>query len=41
VLRAVIHLRVSEQEEIDGLDAHEHGVYGYPDLVLGARGGES
>lgn len=35
VIRATIGLRVSEQEELDGLDVHEHGIAGYPDLHLG------
>ena len=29
VLKATIGLRVSEQEEIEGLDVHEHGFAGY------------
>lgn len=33
VLKATIGLRVSPEYELDGLDLHEHGVYGYPDLV--------
>jgi len=33
VLKAMGQLRVSEQEEIDGLDVHEHGVSGYPELA--------
>ncbi|HEX9889597.1 MAG TPA: hypothetical protein VGA69_08985, partial [Nitriliruptorales bacterium] len=36
LLDVLMGLRVSEQEELDGLDLHEHGVAGYPDLVLGA-----
>ncbi len=36
-LKATMGLRVSEQEEYDGLDIHEHGVYGYPELALGAQ----
>src|SRR5690606_8953078 len=36
VLKAVGLLRVSEQEEIEGLDIHEHGMYAYPELALGA-----
>ena len=35
VLKAMGQLRVSEQEEIEGLDVHEHGVPGYPELVYG------
>jgi Amt family ammonium transporter len=36
VMKKTIGLRVSEQEEIDGLDVHEHGVPGYvnDDMVL-------
>jgi Amt family ammonium transporter len=34
-LKAMGQLRVSEQEEIEGLDVHEHGVPGYPELVYG------
>ncbi len=33
VLKAMGQLRVSEEEEIDGLDVHEHGVAGYPELA--------
>jgi ammonium transporter, Amt family len=33
VLKAIGQLRVSEEEEIEGLDVHEHGVAGYPELV--------
>jgi len=32
-LKAVGQLRVSEEEEIEGLDVHEHGVPGYPEAV--------
>jgi Amt family ammonium transporter len=32
-LRASGQLRVSEREEIDGLDVHEHGFPGYPELT--------
>ncbi|MEW9667784.1 ammonium transporter [Ammoniphilus sp. 3BR4] len=35
VLMAVIGLRVSEEEEIMGLDISEHGVYGYPEHLEG------
>src|SRR5690606_20291695 len=35
-LKATLGLRVSEEEEIEGLDVHEHGVPGYaPDIALG------
>lgn len=33
VLKSMGQLRVSEEEEIEGLDVHEHGVAGYPELV--------
>jgi ammonium transporter, Amt family len=33
VLKASIGIRVKPDQELDGLDIHEHGVYGYPDLV--------
>jgi len=32
-LKAMGQLRVSEEEEIEGLDVHEHGVAGYPEAV--------
>ena len=32
-LKATIGLRVKPEQELDGLDISEHGVYGYPDLV--------
>lgn len=35
VLKATLGLRVSEEEEMEGLDIHEHGMYGYPELALG------
>lgn len=34
-IRATIGMRVSEEEELEGLDIHEHGMYGYPELALG------
>lgn len=34
-LKVTLGLRVSEEEEIEGLDIHEHGMYGYPELALG------
>ncbi|MGH3441635.1 MAG: ammonium transporter, partial [Nitriliruptorales bacterium] len=34
-LKATVGVRVSERAEVEGLDGHEHGVYGYPGLVLG------
>ncbi len=36
-LKHTMGLRVSEAEEYDGLDIHEHGVYGYPELALGPQ----
>lgn len=35
-LKATVGLRVTQEEEIEGLDIHEHGMYGYPELALGA-----
>jgi len=29
---------VPEREELEGLDIHEHGFPGYPELVFGAGG---
>lgn len=34
-LKSLGMLRVSESEEVEGLDIHEHGMYGYPELALG------
>ena len=36
-LKAAGLLRVSEEEEVEGLDIHEHGMYGYPELALGTQ----
>ena len=36
VLKATGHLRVSREEELEGLDQHEHGVPGYPEQVFGS-----
>jgi Amt family ammonium transporter len=36
-LKAAGLLRVSEDEEVEGLDIHEHGMYGYPEIALGAQ----
>ncbi|SHJ24479.1 ammonium transporter [Pseudozobellia thermophila] len=33
VLKAVMGLRVSKEEEIEGLDIHEHGMDAYPDFI--------
>ena len=39
-LKYTVGLRVSREEEIDGLDVHEHGVPGYgPDVLAGAGEG--
>lgn len=35
-LKAAGALRVSEEAELEGLDIHEHGMYGYPEAALGA-----
>ncbi len=35
-IKATIGLRVPEQFEVDGLDVHEHGVAGYPEVHGGA-----
>jgi len=32
-LKAIMGLRVSKEEEIDGLDLHEHGMDAYPDFI--------
>ena len=34
VLKKILGLRVSEKEELEGLDAHEHGMDAYPDFRL-------
>jgi len=34
VLKITVGIRVSEKEEIEGLDAHEHGMDAYPDFRL-------
>ena len=33
-LKKVVGIRVSEREELEGLDAHEHGMDAYPDFRL-------
>ena len=38
LVKFTIGIRVTEEEEIEGLDITEHGVYGYPDVVLGPSG---
>jgi len=32
-LKAIMGLRVSREEEVDGLDIHEHGMDAYPDFI--------
>ncbi len=34
-IKATVGLRVSEEEEIRGLDIHEHGMWGYPEQFIG------
>ena len=34
ILKKTIGIRVSEKEEVEGLDAHEHGMDAYPDFRL-------
>lgn len=36
-MRATVGIRVTEQEELEGLDIYEHGMYGYPELALGPQ----
>lgn len=38
-VRAVMGLRVSPEEELEGLDTGEHGMHAYPDFRLGTVGG--
>jgi len=38
ILKATMGLRVSEEEEIEGLDIGEHGMWGYPEVFLGTGG---
>jgi Amt family ammonium transporter len=33
-LKKTVGIRVSEKEELEGLDAHEHGMDAYPDFRL-------
>lgn len=35
LIKATVGLRVTREEEIEGLDIGEHGMYGYPDTFLG------
>ena len=37
MLKATVGIRVTEIEEIEGMDLHEHGAYGYPELALGPQ----
>ncbi len=37
-LKALNLLRVPEEEELEGLDINEHGMWGYPESFLGATG---
>ncbi len=41
ILKGVGQLRVSEEEEFEGLDVHEHGVAGYPELPSGSSYSQS
>lgn len=34
IVKALVGLRVSEEEEMTGLDLSEHGVYGYPEQMI-------
>ena len=33
-LKKTVGIRVSEKEELEGLDAHEHGMDAYPDFRM-------
>ena len=35
IMKATGHLRVDRIAELEGLDVHEHGMYGYPELAHG------
>ena len=35
-IKATMGLRVSPEEELEGLDIGEHGMYGYPEAILGS-----
>jgi Amt family ammonium transporter len=35
LIKATVSLRVSAEEEIEGLDIGEHGMWGYPESFLG------
>jgi len=34
IMKKTVGIRVSEREELEGLDAHEHGMDAYPDFRL-------
>ena len=34
ILKSTIGIRVSEREELEGLDSHEHGMSAYPDYRM-------
>ena len=34
ILKKTVGIRVSEKEELEGLDIHEHGMNAYPDFRL-------
>ena len=34
VMKKTVGIRVSEKEELEGLDGHEHGMDAYPDFRL-------
>ena len=34
ILKKTVGIRVSEKEELEGLDSHEHGMTAYPDFRL-------
>jgi len=36
LIKATIGLRVTEEEELAGLDISEHGMYGYPEQFIPA-----
>jgi len=37
LIKATIGLRVTEEEELAGLDISEHGMYGYPEQFIPAE----
>jgi Amt family ammonium transporter len=37
LLKKMNMVRVDEEIEVEGLDLHEHGMYGYPEVALGAE----